>query len=364
MASIDSASSSRSVTVAAGSGVALDLLELWVRDIVWTRDLLTRTFGFEPLDFTVDADPDAQVACLASGQIAILLRQGNSPTSPIARHVAVHGDTVADVALVCRDPGAVAERAAAHGLHVTSEPGRSRIDVTGDGTIWHSIRPHRLVSAPASTLGTVTGPEMQAIDHVTYCLRSGTAEKVAGIYENVFDLRRIDIGDLEQVGGDARGMRSIVLRSDAGFTVVLTEPVRKGGSGQTQRFIDAHGGPGVQHAAIVYDDICASVESLRAMGVEFLRAPPQYYPQAEERLADASVPWDSIRRLEILVDADDDGLLFQLFTRPIGDRGTFFFELIQRSGASGFGVNNVRALFAAVDSATHEHHAGDDQVKA
>src|SRR5262249_9219416 len=155
------------------------------------------------------------------------------------------------------------------------------------------------------------------------------------------------------VGGDAVGMRSTVLRCGAGLTVVLTEPASAGGTGQTQRFIDAHAGPGVQHAAIELDDICAAVETLRSRGVDFLPAPPGYYPAAKERVGDPSIPWDELERLDILVDADEDGLLFQLFTRPVVGRGTFFFELIQRSGASGFGANNVRALFAAVESTMH-----------
>ena len=330
------------------------MLELWVGQVARTQQLLTTTFGFEPVDADLDAGSEAEVACLACGQVVVVLWQGSSSTSPIARHVAVHGDTVADVGLVCPDPDAVVARARAQGLQVTSEPNRCRIDVTGDGTICHSVRPSRLVSVPASTSGAV---QMQSVDHVTCCLRAGTAGEVARAYEDVFGLHRMDIGDLEQVGGDAVGMRSMVLRSDEGLTVVLTEPTREGGSGQTQRFIDAHAGPGVQHAAIACDDICAAVETLRSMGVEFLRAPPRYYVQSQERLSDVSVPWEAIRRLDILVDADDDGLLFQLFTRPLGDRGTFFIELIQRSGASGFGANNVRALFAAVDSA---HTLQDD----
>jgi len=341
----------RSATVQRGPHVALDVLELWVRDLSRTEHLLTTTFGFEPLDERLRSGPDEEVACVACGRVTVVLRQGTSPESPIDRHVAVHGDTVGDLALLCGDAGGLVERARAHGLDVSGEGDCRRIDLTGDGTICHSVRQNRLVSSQRETLGA---PRMQAVDHVTHCLSSGTAESVAKAYEEVFGLQRVDVGDLEQVGGDMTGMRSIVLRSPLGFTVVLTEPASPAGTGQTQRFIDAHAGPGVQHAAFAYDDLCAAVGALRSKGVNFLPAPGGYYEQSRERLSDVPLSWDALQRLDILVDADDDGLLFQLFTRPITDRGTFFIELIQRSGASGFGANNVRALFAAVDAAMRE----------
>jgi 4-hydroxyphenylpyruvate dioxygenase len=167
-------------------------------------------------------------------------------------------------------------------------------------------------------------------------------------------LGRIDVGEAEEVGGEAAGMRSAVLRSGSGFTVVLTEPISQASTGQTQRFVDAHAGPGVQHAALAYDDLVTAVESLRFKGVQFLPIPSEYYEQAQQRLPHRSIPWDALRRLGILVDADEQGLLFQLFTLPLTDRGTLFFELIQRSGGIGFGANNVQALFAAVQAAMED----------
>lgn len=314
-----------------------------------SEQVLTTTFGFERFDERLPSVPEEKVACLACGGVTVVLRQGASPESPIAHHVGIHGDTVGDVALVCGGAAELVERARAYGLAVSGEGDYWRIDLTGDGTICHSVRPSGLVSGERETLGA---PPMLGVDHVTHCLRSGTSESVAKAYEEVFGLERVDIGDLERVGGEVTGMRSIVLRSPLDCTIVLTEPTSAAGSGQTQRFIDAHAGPGVQHAAFVYDDLCAAVDALQSKGVNFLPAPGEYYEQARERLSDAPLSWEALERLDILVDADEDGLLFQLFTRPITDRGTFFIELIQRSGSSGFGANNVRALFAAVDAAT------------
>ena len=328
-----------------GWPVELDLLELWVGDLAHTQRLLSTAFAFQPRDTPVRRGPDEQAVCLTSGTVSVIVRQGSSPDSPVARHVAVHGDTIADVALVCADPDAVAARALAHGLRVRDTAGTPTIDLFGDRTVCHSLRPARLGPGP---LPARAGPEIRGIDHVAYCLPWGFTEPAARAYQMALGLTPVDVGDAEEVGGAAAGMHSVVLRSAAGFTLVLTEPVSRVSSGQTQRFVDAHAGPGAQHVALAYDDLCPAVESLRGRGVRFLPVPDDYYLQARQRLAQLPIPWAELRRLGILVDADDQGLLFQLFTRPLTARGTFFVELIQRAGAVGFGAHNVRALFAAV----------------
>lgn len=332
-----------------GCEVALDVLEFWVRDLRGTAELLIAGFGFRPLSAVVGGGPDEEATCLVCGGVSIVLRQGTTPANPLARHVAIHGDTVADVALTCADPEALLARARRHGLLVAPGHGCERVDVSGDGTIWHSIRRHGLAVADAPSEG---GLDMLGVDHVACCLPAGQGRAVAEAYERVFGLVPVDVGDAAVVGDDdVLGMRSQVLRSGAGFTVVLTEPARPGGSGQIERFLAEHRGPGVQHAALAYEDLCGAVTALRDRGVSFLPTPGLYYEQSRERLADHELAWDALRRLEILVDSDDDGLLFQLFTGPIADRRTFFVELIQRSGATSFGANNVRALFAAVQAA-------------
>jgi 4-hydroxymandelate synthase len=330
--------------------VAFDALELWVGDLDRMQRLLTDAFRFRPVQIPVDAPADGApdpAICLASGWVRVILRQGRTPTSLISRHVARHGDAVADVALVCPAPAAVAERALAHGLTVHGRPDAPTIDLFGDGTVCHTVRRTGLLADSAPAMGD---PRIRAVDHLGYCLPWGYAEPAARAYQDVFGLRRLDADSFDAVGDEATGMRSVVLRSGSGFTVVLTEPISRASTGQTQRFVDAHAGPGVQHAALAYDDLFAAVESLRTSGVEFLAIPSGYYAGARQRLPDLPVTWETLRRLEILVDSDHDGLLYQLFTRPIADRGTFFFELIQRAGATGFGVNNVTALFEAIQA--------------
>jgi 4-hydroxymandelate synthase len=331
-----------------GEDVEVDLLELWVSDIPHTQHLLTTSFGFTPRDTTVRTRRDEQAVLLANGAASIVLRQGTRADSPVSRHVATHGDTIADVALVCADPDSVADRARANGVTVFDHDGTPAIDLFGNRTVCHSLR--RVRVAARGPYPSSAGPQIRAIDHVAYCLPSGWSEPAALAYETVLGLQRVPVGDAAQVGGDT-GMRSVVLRSGGGFTVVLTEPVSSSSGGQTQRFLDAHAGPGVQHAAFAYDDLAAAVEWLRSNGVGFLAVPDGYYSAARRRLAHLPIDWDPLMRAGILVDADERGLLFQLFTTPLSVRGTFFAELIQRAGAVGFGANNVRALFEALDAA-------------
>lgn len=328
--------------------IGVHALELWVGDLTQTRDLLTGTFGFTPAD--VPGTGGGPSVGLVSGEVRLVLRQGATADSLISRHVARHGDTVADVTLRCSDPSAVARRARAHGLTVTGSADAPTIDLFGDRTVCHTLRPTALV-VPAAPAGDA---RLRSVDHIGYCLPHGAADAAARAYENVLGMRRLAGDSFDAIGDRATGMRSIVLRAAGGFTVVLTEPISPASTGQTQQFVDAHAGPGVQHAALACDDLFTTVEALRRSGVEFLAIPDRYYDQASLRLPDLPVRWQALRRQRILVDADHDGLLYQVFTRPLGDRKTFFFELIQRAGATGFGVNNVTALFAAVQATISE----------
>jgi 4-hydroxyphenylpyruvate dioxygenase len=332
--------------------VELDFLELWVGDLVEAKTALSARFGFEPEEEEYEPQSNEEVASLRCGNVRLTLRKGTAK-SAIASYVAKHGDSVADVSLLCSDVGNVVDRALAHGLRVTYQGGCPRIDVLGDDTILHSLRDRRHVEH-RDMRATPTGIRMRSIDHVTYCLPWGAIERVASIYREVFGLEYVPVENCDEVGDPAHGMRSAVLRSPLGFAVVLTQPISPASVGQTQRFLLAHAGAGIQHVAFAYDDLVAAAGSLRSKGVEFLPIPNEQLERSHLRLHDRALPWELLRRNEILVDAEEGGLLYQLFTLPISERSSFFVELIQRTGATGFGANNVQALFAAVDAAIHD----------
>lgn len=338
--------------------VELDAIELWVADLDRLRDQLTATFGFHaakaPTHARAGSGDNHRAVGLINGGVRLIGRQGTHPGSSVARHVSEHGDTVADVTLRCHDPDAVIERALVRGLNVFGTPAAPKIDVCGDRTLCHTVLAQPL---PLDVAPPDRGPQMSGIDHLAYCVPWGSADRIAGIYHDVFGLPRIEAGSFDAVGGSESGMRSVVL-GGGGLTVVITEPLSENSTGQTQQFLDAHRGPGVQHAAIAYPDLPVAVESLRKRGVDFLSIPALYYHQARVRLPNPAIPWSVLQRLGILVDADHHGLLFQLFAQPLTHRGPFFFEFIQRAGATGFGANNVRALFDAVQASL----AGNTQV--
>jgi 4-hydroxyphenylpyruvate dioxygenase len=228
--------------------------------------------------------------------------------------------------------------------------GEPCIDVLGDGTILHSLR-----DATSTKQNGVLNPRIPewgvtAVDHVAYCLPWGTMDNVVMTYEHVFGLEQVHTQAAAPVGDVLSGMRSAVLRS-RGFTVVFTEPLSSANVGQIQSFVQTHGGAGVQHIALACDDIVSLAAELRSTGVKFLPIREEDLRDAVLRLGDRKVPWELLLRHGVLVDSDDRGLLFQLFTEPVSNQGDFFFEFIQRDGAEGFGANNVRALYAAVDDA-------------
>jgi 4-hydroxymandelate synthase len=321
-------------------------LELWVSDLERTWHHLRTRFGFRPAaDLHIPHSPDDRVLAGGNGGVRVVLRQGRSVHGRVARHVAQHGDTVGDVVVACASPQAVAARARAAGLAVTIEQGRPAVDLLADGTMRHSLVPfgtHRF--APAAR------DQLVAIDHIAYCVPVGYSDRLADAYEEVFGLVRSDTDSFDSVDGPG-GMRGTVLRSD-NLVVVLTEPQSLAAVGQTQRFLDAHGGPGVQHAAVACADLPAVVEEFAARGARFLPVQRGYYDDAARRDIRPPVGWERLRELGILVDGTEDAVLMQLFTEPLSGGGQFFFELIQRSGATGFGANNVRALFAAVEAST------------
>ena len=129
----------------------------------------------------------------------------------------------------------------------------------------------------------------------------------------------------------------------------LNEPAIAKRKSQIDEYLEFYGGPGVQHIAVSTTDIVATVGELAARGVRFLRTPDSYYDELPERVGEIAESIDDLRRLGILVDRDDEGYLLQVFTKPLGDRPTIFFELIERHGARGFGEGNFKALFEAIE---------------
>jgi 4-hydroxyphenylpyruvate dioxygenase len=144
-------------------------------------------------------------------------------------------------------------------------------------------------------------------------------------------------------------MSKVVTNGNGRIKFPLNEPAEGKRKSQIDEYLEFYGGPGAQHIAVATRDIVGTVEALMARGVEFLRTPDSYYDEVPERVGSIDEDLADLRRLGILVDRDDEGYLLQIFTKPVGDRPTVFFEVIERHGARGFGDGNFKALFEAIE---------------
>jgi len=209
---------------------------------------------------------------------------------------------------------------------------------------------------PAST--TVTRPEghrrrlFQAIDHVVGNVELGQMDPWVDFYRRVMGF----VNMAEFIGDDIATdysalMSKVVANGNHRVKFPLNEPAVARKRSQIDEYLEFYGGPGAQHVALAVSDILGAVDALRAAGVQFLDTPDSYYedPELRARIGQVRVPVEELQRRRILVDRDEDGYLLQIFTRPIGDRPTVFFELIERHGSLGFGKGNFKALFQAIE---------------
>ncbi|CAL9618372.1 MULTISPECIES: 4-hydroxyphenylpyruvate dioxygenase [Streptomyces] len=341
---------------------AIAYAELYVADDREAAGFLTDSLGFVPVAVAGPATgtPDRRSTALRSGEVTLVVTQALAGGTAVADYVERHGDSIADLAFSCSDVRSAFDRAVLAGAAALRTPVPSPADeswyaaVSGFGDLRHTLvtagdglrlPPDReWALLPAAD---ATGGPRPALDHVAVCLEPGTLRKTAEFYEAAFDTPYYSSEYIE-VGGQA--MDSIVVRNaDGGITFTLIEPDDTRLPGQINRFLESHGGPGVQHLAFLVDDIVGAVRSLGDRGVAFLRTPGTYYDLLAERVSGLSDRIADLRDTNVLVDRDEWGYLLQIFTRSPYPRGTLFYEYIQRNGARGFGSSNIKALYEAVE---------------
>jgi 4-hydroxymandelate synthase len=277
--------------------------------------------------------------------------------------VAEHGGGVATVALATPDPAAALLEALDSGA-VPLPP----VEPSGWGDAVDAARVrafgsvgHRFVAAgelaarfaepDAAAPGYDDAGEpldlLDEIDHIAVCVPPGELATTVALYQHVYGFASIFTERIE-VGRQA--MNSEVVQSPAGtITLTILEPDPDRDRGQIDDFLAAHGGPGVQHLALRTDDIATSVRTLSGRGVGFLAAPGTYYEELGRLPESTHVPLEVLRELNVLVDRDESGELFQIFSRSTHPRRTFFFEVIERRLARTFGTSNISALYRAVE---------------
>jgi 4-hydroxyphenylpyruvate dioxygenase len=191
---------------------------------------------------------------------------------------------------------------------------------------------------------------LMAIDHIVGNVELGHMQEWVGYYERVFGMTEMLHFSDEAISTEYSALMSKVVTDGSGrIKFPINEPAQGKRKSQIEEYIEYYNGAGAQHIAMATRDIVRCVSELRERGVEFLNIPNEYYDEVPDRVGQIDEEVDDLRRLGILVDRDDEGYLLQIFTKPVGDRPTVFFEIIERHGARGFGEGNFKALFEAIE---------------
>ncbi len=314
---------------------------------------------------------DRKAYVLSSGACRFVVQGAVTPDSPLVGHHGRHGDGVVDISLEVPDVDTCVRQARAQGARVLVEP-HDVSDAYGTvrsatiGTYGETV--HSLVDrsryegvylpgfVPRSSTYTRRpgAPKrlFQALDHVVGNVRLGEMDPWVAFYNRVMGFTNMAefIGD--DIATDYSALMSkVVANGNHRVKFPLNEPAVGKRKSQIDEFLEFYDGPGVQHLALATNDILAAVDAMRAEGIEFLDTPDSYYsdPALRARIGRVRVPIEELQRRGILVDRDEDGYLLQIFTKPIGDRPTVFFEVIERHGSLGFGKGNFKALFEAIE---------------
>jgi 4-hydroxymandelate synthase len=339
--------------------LSLDHVEFYVHDTTAAAAQFADSYGFEIYGTSEPADSTESIRSVALGrnQIRLVLTTAQGADHPAAAYVAQHGDGVANIALATSDATAAFGEAVRRGAAAVAEPAERGGFVTaairGFGDVIHTFvqRPagddERALPgfSPAPGAGAGGGSGLDGIDHFAVCLEAGQLRPTVEFYEKTLDFRMV-FEERIVVGGQAMDSKVVQSRSGS-VTLTLIEPDTSREPGQIDKFLKNHGGAGVQHLAFTADDIVASVGGLRSRGVSFLSTPDAYYQLLSVNLDRHSVP--QLQELDILVDEDHDGQLFQIFASSVHPNDTFFVEIIERLGARTFGSGNIKALYEAVE---------------
>jgi 4-hydroxyphenylpyruvate dioxygenase len=325
-------------------------------------------FGMELVAYSgpETGNRDHKAYVLKSGSARFVIKGGVSPDSPLLDHHRRHGDGVVDLALEVPDVDRCIAHARRQGATVLEEPH----DITDEhGTVrvaaiaTYGETRHTLVDRsrytgpylPGYTEQHESAPRkrlFQAVDHCVGNVELGRMDHWVDFYNRVMGF----VNMAEFVGDDIATdysalMSKVVSNGNHRVKFPLNEPAIAKKKSQIDEYLEYYAGPGCQHIALATGDIVATVQAMRTAGVEFLDTPDSYYddPELRARIGNVRIPIETLKQHGILVDRDEDGYLLQIFTKPIGDRPTVFYELIERHGSLGFGKGNFKALFEAIE---------------
>jgi 4-hydroxyphenylpyruvate dioxygenase len=349
-----------------------DYVELYVGNAKQSAHYYKTAFGYQSLAYAglETGVRDRTSYVLKQDKIRLVLTTPLNQDSPINDHLRKHGDGVKIVALWVEDATSAYEETMKRGAVSFMEPTVEKDEfgeVVRSGIYTYGETVHLFVERKNYNGIFLPGykewksdynPEavgLKYIDHMVGNVGWNEMNTWVKFYEDVMGFVNFLSFDDKQIHTEYSALMSKVMSNGNGrIKFPINEPAEGKKRSQIEEYLDFYGGPGVQHIAIATDDIIATVTQLKARGVEFLSAPPHAYYQAiPERLGVhmemMKEDLNAIEKLAIMVDADEDGYLLQIFTKPVQDRPTLFFEIIQRMGAKGFGAGNFKALFESIE---------------
>lgn len=344
-----------------------DYVEFYVGNAKQASYYYQHAWGYELVAY---AGPETGVKDRASyvlqqGKIRFVLTASLQPESEISEHVKKHGDGVKVLALWVDDAEKALNETLKRGAKLAI-PLKETKDEFGTvrtasihtyGETIHTFVERKNYTGPfmpgyskAKSLVSVKSTGLQYVDHCVGNVGWGEMNTWVKFYEEVMGFKTIISFDDKDISTEYSALMSKVVSNGNGFIKFpINEPAEGKKRSQVEEYLDFYHSPGVQHVAIATNNIIETVSELRSRGIDFLEVPSSYYDDLFERVGKIDEDIEEIRRLNILVDRDDEGYLLQLFTKPVEDRPTLFYEIIQRRGARSFGKGNFKALFEAIE---------------
>jgi 4-hydroxyphenylpyruvate dioxygenase len=344
-----------------------DYVEFYVGNAKQAAHFYKTAFGFQSIAYCglETGVRDRASYVLGQGKIRLVLTTPLNADSEINKHLAAHGDGVKIVALWVDDATKAYEETVKRGAKSYQEPKMEKDadgEVTTSGIYTYGETVHLFVERKNYNGVFLPGykawkPEynptdvgLQYIDHMVGNVGWGEMNTWVDYYAKVMGFVNLISFDDNDISTEYSALMSKVMSNGNGrVKFPINEPAEGKKKSQIEEYLDFYGGPGVQHIAVATNNIVETVTALKSRGVEFLTVPSSYYDELESRVGKIDEDIEPLRKLGILVDRDDEGYLLQIFTKPIEDRPTLFFEIIQRKGAQSFGKGNFKALFESIE---------------
>jgi 4-hydroxyphenylpyruvate dioxygenase len=345
-----------------------DYVELYVGNAKQAAHFYKTAFGFQSLAYCGLETGNREYCSyvLVQDKIRLVLTTPFNSDSEISHHIRLHGDGVKVIALWVDDARSAFAETTSRGAEAVMEPTefsdengmvvKSAIKTYGD-TIHMFVerKNYKGVFLPGfvkwETEYNPTSTGLKFIDHMVGNVELGAMNKWAEFYANVLGFANLITFDDKDISTKYTALMSKVMTNGNGrIKFPLNEPAAGLKKSQIEEYLDFYGGPGCQHIAVATDDIVHTISEMRKRGVEFLHVPGSYYDTVLNRVGVIAEDIQILKSLGIMVDRDEEGYLLQIFTKPVEDRPTLFFEIIQRKGAKSFGKGNFQALFESIEA--------------